>query len=369
MNSRSYAFIDDLRIVWAIAAKDIADAVKNKTFLSIIIGMAMLMLSTQAFPFLARLSAKPSLIVYDAGGTSGGDSELLTKLREDGRYRLIEVDSAEELEDALISVNAEVLGLIVPAGIDPVLASGGEPELDGYVAWSRRSATDKLRSDLEAYLNELLGQPVSVNVAGHVVYPPPEGGASTGTIAIVLVLILTTTGGFLVPYLVLEEKQTHTLDALLVSPASIRHIVAGKALAGLAYCLVAAAVTLAFHWSTVVAWEVAIVATLCGALLTVGLGLLLGSLFESAQQTGLLMGVPALVLMLPVVLAAVGTSLPEPLAELLAWTPTVALGKAYLVSFSGDATLNRALGELAIVLAWAVPIYAIVVWLVRRSDR
>jgi ABC-2 type transport system permease protein len=369
VNSRSYASIDDLRIVWAIAAKDIADAVKNKTFLSIIIGMAMLMLSTQAFPFLIGLSAKPSLIVYDAGGSSGGDSGVLTKLREDGRYRLIEVDSAEELEGALVSADAEVLGLIVPAGVDPALAAGNELELDGYVAWSRRSAADELRSDLEATLRELLGQPVSVNVAGHIVYPPPEGGGSAGMVAIVLVLILTITGGFLVPYLMLEEKQTHTLDALLVSPASIRHIVAGKALAGLAYCLVAAAVVLAFHWSMVVRWEVAIVATLCGAVLTVGLGLLLGSLFENAQQTSLLMGLPALVLILPVVLAAVGASLPDPLAGLLPWTPTVALGKAYLVSFSGAATLARALGDLAIVLAWAVPIYGVVVWLVRRSDR
>jgi ABC-type Na+ efflux pump permease subunit len=368
LNSRNYAFMDDLRIVWAIAAKDIVDAVKNKTFLSIVIGMAMLMLSTQAFPFLVRLSAKPSLIIYDEGGASGDDSELLTKLREDGTYRLIEVDSTGELEDALVSVNAEVLGLTVPSGIDRMPVSG-ELELEGYVLWSRRSAADELRSDLEATLQELLGQPVKVNVAGHVVYPPPEGGGSVGMIAIVLVLVLTIVGGFLVPYLMLEEKQTHTLDALLVSPASIGHIVAGKALAGLAYCLVAAAVTLAFHWSTVVAWEVAIVATLCGATLTVGVGLLLGSLFGSAQQTGLLVGVPALVLMLPVVLAAVGARLPDPLAGLLPWTPTVALGKAYLVSFSGAATLAGALGELAIVLAWAVPIYGVVVWLVRRSDR
>ena len=369
MNSRRYAFIDDLRIVWAIAAKDIADAVKNKTILSIVIGMAMLMLSTQAFPFLMRLSAQPRLIIYDEGGGLDGDSELLIKLRENGRYRLIEVDSVAEMEDALVSMNDEVLGLVVPTDMDAVLGSKGEPELEGYVVWSHRSAADKLGSDLEASLQELLGQPVRVNVAGHVVYPPPEGGTSVGMVAIVLVLILTITGGFLVPYLMLEEKQTHTLEALLVSPASVRHIVAGKALAGLAYCLVAAAVVLAFHWSTVVHWGLVLGATLCGAVLTVGLGLLLGSLFESAQQMGLLLGVPALVLLLPVVLAAAGASLPDPLAMLLPWTPTVALGKAYLVSFAGTARLAGALGDLAIVLAWAVLIYGLVVWLVRRSDR
>ena len=58
-------------------------------------------------------------------------------------------------------------------------------------------------------------------------------------IATVLVIVLATIGGFMVPYLILEEKQTHTMEVLLVSPASVSQIGTGKALAGLFYCLAA----------------------------------------------------------------------------------------------------------------------------------
>jgi hypothetical protein len=54
---------------------------------------------------------------------------------------------------------------------------------------------------------------------------------------------------------------------------------------------------------------------------------------------------------------------------LLPWLPTIALGNLFLLSFSGSATLAQALPDLALVLAWALPLYAAVVWMVRRSDR
>jgi hypothetical protein len=72
--------------------------------------------------------------------------------------------------------------------------------------------------------------------------------------------------------------------------------------------------------------------------------------------------------MLPVMLAMLGTS-PPILESLLPWLPTIALGNLFLLSLSGSATLARALPDLALVLVWSVPLYVVVVWLLRRSDR
>jgi ABC-2 type transport system permease protein len=207
-----------------------------------------------------------------------------------------------------------------------------------------------------------------VEIEGNLVYPPAEGTGSLGMIAAVLTLVLVTTGGFLVPYLIFEEKQTHTMDALLVSPASAADITVGKAVAGIAYCLTAVAVVLAFNYSSVVGWGVAILAVLVGALLAVGVGLLMGTLFETAQQVGAWMTIPIVFLMAPIMLAMLG-NLPPSLESLLPWLPTIALGNLFLLSFSGSATLAQALPDLALVLAWALPLYAAVVWMVRRSDR
>lgn len=187
-------------------------------------------------------------------------------------------------------------------------------------------------------------------------------------IAAVLTLILVTTGGFLVPYLMFEEKQTHTMDALLVSPATAADITIGKALAGIAYCLTAMAVVLAFNHATVTGWGVAILTVLVGAFLAVGVGLLMGALVETAQQVGAWMIVPIAALMAPILFAMLG-NLPPILESLLPWLPTVALGDLFLLSFSGSATLGRALPELAVVLGWTLPLYAAVIWIVCHSDR
>jgi ABC-type Na+ efflux pump permease subunit len=357
-----------LRIIWAIAAKDITDAVKNKTVLTIVLGMATMMLSAQAFPYLLKLSATPRAVVYDAGRPSDGTSYLISAMTEEGTYRLTEVDSQQALEDTLADLNAEVLGLTIPAGFEQVLKSGAQPELQGYVVWARRSAAGKLAGEMERVLETLLLRPVHVEAEGNLVVPRPEGARSLGIVAAVLTLVLVTTGAFLVPYLMFEEKQTHTMDALLVSPASASDITIGKAAAGIAFCLTAMAVVLAFNYSTVVDWRLVTLAVLVGAFFAVGVGLLMGTTFETAQQMGAWMILPIAALTAPIMLAMVG-NLPAVLESLLPWLPTMALEDLFLLSFSGSATLARAVPDLALVLAWTLPLYAGVIWIVRRSDR
>jgi ABC-2 type transport system permease protein len=357
-----------IRIIWAIGAKDVTDAIKNKTIISVVLGMAMMMLSAQAFPFLLGLSATPRAVVYVAGRPADGTSPLISAMAEDGHYRLTEVDSQQALENVLADLNAKVLGLIIPADFAQMSESGAEVELEGYVIWARRAAAGELASEMEAYLETVLQGPVHVETEGNIVYPPPEGAGSQGMLATVIALILVTTGGFLVPYLIFEEKQTHTMDALLVSPASAADIIIGKAVAGVVYCLTAMAVVLAFNHTNIVSWGVVALAVTVGALLAVGVGLLMGSMFETAQQVGAWSIIPIVVLMAPIMLATLG-NLPPVVESVLSWMPTIGLAHLFLLSFSGSATLARTLPDLALVLAWTVPVYAIVIWRVRRSDR
>jgi ABC-2 type transport system permease protein len=326
--------------------------------------MVTMMLTAQVFPFLMKLSTAPRVIVYDPG-----DSRITAELNESDRYRLVEADSRDELDAILVEMNSQVLGLVVPADFDQVLDSGAGLELDGYVVWSARSAASELGSELAEHLSELLGEPVGILVEGNIVYPPPEGTGHLGMIAIVLVMVLAITGGFMVPYLIFEEKQTHTMEALLVSPANVGQILVGKAVAGLFYCLTAIAVALAFNHSTITHWGVSILAAVCGGLLAIAIGLVLGSTFESTQQMGLWAGIPLLLLMVPVMVVSMGMRLPGSLESLFPWLPTVALADLFLLSFSGGATMSRALPDMALVVGWAVPIYLLAVWIVRRLDR
>jgi ABC-2 type transport system permease protein len=355
---------EHFRIIWAMAAKDIVDAIKNRMTISVIVGIGMMMLTGQAFPFLLSLSDISQVVVYDAG-----HSRLVDELSDGDGYRLLTAESKDELDQILLSMNADVLGLSVLADFDQVLDSGGPAEVEGYVVWAARSAAEELKSEMEGYLEEQLGRPVSVRVEGNIVYPPAEGAGRIGMIASVLVLVLVCMGGFIIPYLIFEEKQTHTMEALLVSPASVSQIIAGKALAGLFYCLTAAAVALAFNHAVIVHWGLAVLAVVCGAILIIAIGLVIGSLFQTAQQMSVWIAFPVAALLLPAMLVMVDMRVPAWLEAIVPLLPTIALAKVFLLSFSGSATLAQALPDLAILIGWALPVYAAVVWIVRRSDR
>jgi ABC-2 type transport system permease protein len=174
----------------------------------------------------------------------------------------------------------------------------------------------------------------------------------------------------LVPYLMVEEKESRTLDALLVSPASIGQVVVGKAIAGMVYGLVAAGVVLAFNRTLVVHWELAILAAACGTLFAVAVGLLLGSIFDNPQNMSLWMGLTLIILLLPAFLSlAASSALPKLPRAIMPWIPSAALTKAIRISFSGSVPLDQVFLNLGIVLGSTILLLTTVVWIVRRSDR
>ena len=70
-------------------------------------------------------------------------------------------------------------------------------------------------------------------------------------ISLSLAVVIITIGIILVPFLMIEEKENHTIEALMVSPAIYSQIVIGKAIAGTFYCLVAAAIVLLVNYAVI----------------------------------------------------------------------------------------------------------------------
>jgi hypothetical protein len=61
--------------------------------------------------------------------------------------------------------------------------------------------------------------------------------------------------------------------------------------------------------------------------------------------------------------------LPALLEGILPWTPSVALAEICRASYSEAVPAAQVLTNLGIVLAVSLPLYALVIWKVRRSDR
>jgi len=203
-----------------------------------------------------------------------------------------------------------------------------------------------------------------------VIYPSLDAGGQPFMISLALTIMILTVGFALVPYLLVEEKETHTFEALLVSPARFGQVVAGKALAGTCYCLSAAVVVFLFNAKLFVHWEVAILAVLLGAAFAVAVGLLMGALFDNPATINLWMGVLFMLLLVPTFLAALDSSkLPEVVRTITSWLPSVALGRLLKIAMAGDVPAALLWSNVAVLAVSALVVYVLVVWRVRRSDR
>jgi ABC-2 type transport system permease protein len=354
-----------IRVIWAIAAKDIVDAIQNKTILGVMIGILMIMLTGRVLPLLSGLSDVKTLVVYDEG-----KSQLILGLRKQEDIRLGRMSSQAEMEQS-ISTAADVrLGLVLPADFDQAIAEGRSLELTGYaVHWVKDDQVLEQRTFFERALAELTGQTIHITVDEQRVYPPPDGDGFTSMATGVIVLVTITAGIFLVPYLIADEKQAKTMDALLVSPASIQQIVMGKAIAGSAYCLVTATIAVAFNYNIVVHWGAAILTVACGTAFAVGVGLLLGSLFDMPQHVNATAGVVLAVLILPIYVVGQTARLPSIIRAILPRVPSAALNSALKISLARTVPVGDLWTDLGAVLGVSAVIYAVTAWRVWRMEQ
>ncbi len=307
------------------------------------------------------------VLVYDPG-----ESRLTAELENSDQYQVRRTRSLAEVEQVIGSTGFGLgveFGLAVPDDFDQVLEDGGQPELDGYVAWANRMKASQLKTDFEEQIEELVGQPVRINVEENIVYPPSDSGLWLLMVTITPVTVILMMGIQLVPALLFEEKQTKTMSALLVSPASIGQVVVGKALAGLFYVMVSAGVVFAINWAGVVHWEVVLLFVLGIGVFGVGVGLVLGSFFERQQDVvGLTM------LLLVVFIGALfvnmlGLDIPAVVQAMLPWVPSVALAEIIRFVFLESTPWVQVWTNLGSVLVISLLLYGVVVWKVRRSDR
>ena len=350
-----------LRIIWTVAAKDIIDAIRNKTTLSVILGVLMFTLSSQALPLLTRLSTEHQVVVYSE------DAALVAALKKSEGLELRQVASRQELEQTLSEAMSGVMGLVIPAQ----MPDANPVRLDGYRAhWVAPSELDETRALVERRLTALAEVPVQIDLTDHAVYPQPDADGHPLMAALALANAILIMGTVIVPYAIIEEKETHTLDALLVSPATAGQVIIGKALAGLVYGLLAAGVVFLFNRALVVHWGIALLAVLAGACFAVAVGLLLGGMFDNPQSMGLWMGLVLLILLGPIVLIqAMAASWPAPLRAIMPWIPTVHMSRLFRISFAASVPSGQVLASLGLMGVSTALLLAMTIWQVRRRDR
>ncbi len=351
-----------VRIVGAIAAKDIVDAFKNKVTLGIMIGTAILMLNGMALPLLLGLRDTPVAIVYDP--TRSTQIKALVT-REEFRWRL--ADSAEEVQIAVGEAAEVMLGLVIP----PDFADGATMNVEGYVVhWAKPAEVTEIVAFFEEQLSRATWQEVHIHTRSNTIYPPADAGGQPFMLSMTLTVVILTLGLALVPILLLDEKESHTLDALLVSPARLDQVMVSKVIVGIFYCLVACGVALALNHKYIVHWIAVLLPIVLGALFASSLGLLLSSWLDNAATVNLWMTGVLLVLLIPMLMIMVNSSKISPVVQAaLAWTPSVLISSLFRTAMAGTLRDASLLGHVTALLGIIVLIYVMIGLRVRRIDR
>lgn len=353
-----------LRIVFAIVRKDLIDALHNRTILAVVGGTLLLVLTNQAIPYLVRRHSRPILVVLEPSG-----STLARQMAENSRLNVVRSDSWEQMNAVVTQGIVPSLGLIVPEGF----ADGpdGQSELTGYVAhWAGGRDTAEMVSIVEEEVSTAVGRPVAVSPADERLYPPIDSGSQglvySSSLFQILGLFVVLLG--LVPTLLMEEKEDHTMEVLLLSPASAAHVVAGKAIVGFVYGgLVALAVGLPNAGMVTHVWVMA-AASLVAIILAVGIGVLIGSLFDDTQNAGLGMGALIMLLLMPLLARPAIVARLGPAAETaLSALPSVLLMDVMRQTYVREVDFGAMGWRLGALAVMALAVYGLVVWRLRRE--
>ncbi|HSB66448.1 MAG TPA: ABC transporter permease, partial [Anaerolineales bacterium] len=335
---------DSLYIACVIGTKDILDALKNKGSRNNLFIIVLMVMFFYWLSDIRPFDKKVSVVAYDES------TSLLTmesvKLSNGTEYTFQKATSFEDMQQKMANQD---LGLVIPTDFNQGLASDGTGTLEGYIFWVSRSKVGGLEARYSQAFSEILNQPVRVVIGDHILIPRATADGQQTNVTYLMVYFVFSTALLLIPHLMLEEKQTKTLDALLTSPASPGQIVFGKALAGLFYILIVGGLAMALFSLYIVNWFLAISAFLGYALLAVGLGLLVGSFIKSMKQLGPWMLVLMLVLMIPP-LFYTAPNLKEGIRVVFTWMPSSALASLFRFACSTSYTVQQILPNLAIAL-------------------
>jgi ABC-type Na+ efflux pump permease subunit len=365
MSSQAALRFKRLRIVLAITAKDLVEAIKNKNTLAVILPVLFIVLVYRFLPGISHRDDPPRVFVFDPSESSFG-----AKMEESPFLNVYFSSSVERMKLGVSESDLPELGLILPSGVDAKLAGGSTLKLQGYVVhWVSDDQVSELELLVEEELSALAEQPVEIDVDHESIYPTIESSGLSMLMGLSLTFTAVMLGVSFLPHLMLEEKINRTMDALMVSPVRPFELALGKALVGLAYAMVIGVAGIAMYGQLITQWGVALVLYAAGALFMTSVGLLLGSLLENRQQLMLWAWVILIPFLIPTFLVIMRGLIPDAAINIMRWIPSVVLSRSLSAATVEMVSITDYLLELLILLIGAVLVLGLVAWTLRRQDR
>jgi len=290
-----------LQSVTAIMAKDVKAGSRNTIFIFVVVSpFVYTLLLSLIFGGLAK--DQPKVGIYDMDGSR------LVPLAKDLEGWIVRTYSDESALLNAVKAGAIDGGVKLVSGFDELLAKGQSPELE--VKFSGRSyASHRLaiKNTLSKLVREMAGQEVPIEFNNTVLGDEIALSMKERITPFIFLAVIMISGYFLTSLGIVEERETRTVAALSVSPATVTEFIAAKALLGYLMAVIATSLTFVLNGITSPAYLGLIMPfMLLGGAFAVFLGVILGvsfsnftELYGTAKGANILLFAPALVILFP----------------------------------------------------------------------
>lgn len=353
----------NLNIVSAITRKDLVDAIRHRYLLTALVTPLFVALLFRVMLPSANSRDLLTVVVHDPAG-----SGLVAELQNSPRIGVVEVASADATPKE-VETRKAIGGIVVPANFASEIAAGRQPELTVYINNDKNTFEQAaFRRLLDQLVRSFAKQPDPARFVWVDIDKDKKdeliGGTSLDQIMLPLLLILTfgMTGAFVVPLLIVEEKEKRTLDFLLSSPASLKEIIAGKALTGVVYTLLIASLLLGINRQFIRNWPMTFLTVVVGLLFVVGVGMVIGSLLKNTMQVNTWASFVLMVLLFP---SFPSIGITKWFDNAMRFVPTYYLSEALKLSMAG--TISSQLWiHLVVLTGCTLIVFFAAAWALRR---
>ena len=348
------------RIIRALVSKDFSLYFRNRFFAVVtVLGIVFYL----AIYFWMPKSVDESL---DIGLYTPAMLPAFEQVEGEG-LKLQVVETEEELKEGVIN-GQYIAGIALPSDIMEDLISGQKPEISLYFS---PDVPQETKDAVEFIIRELVyqqtGQPLTVEVSEEILGPdmmgmqiPPRDRIRP--LLAVMLLIFETYG---LANLIAEEVERGTIQALLVTPVSVRGFFISKGITGISLAFGQAALFMAIVGGMNQQPLIIIVTLLLGAVLVTGIGFIIASLSKDLMSV-LAWGMVALI---PLFIPSFGVMFPGAVTGWIKFIPSY-----YLIdTVHRTASFGAGWGDIWLNLLILIGCDLVLVWIgimaLRRKTR
>lgn len=346
------------RIAWRVLLKDLRLGPRSPILLWAIVFPVVGTLLVQIV-FGSLFAPQPRLGIVDEGG-----SQVAAEMARVEGVELSLVESEDDLV-ARVRDNSLDAGLVLPAGFDAAVRAGERPPLQFFVGGeslaSNRLILAVTTLDL---IRSVEGStpPVDVEVVST---GDPLLPMSSRLVPLLVLFALLIAGVFVPAFSIVQERESGTLTALLVSPARGVEILAAKAVMGIVLAFLMTLVTLWINDALGNQPVALLLSVAIGAVMLAEVGLLFGSAAKDAKVLFTLMKSVNILLFAPVVFY-IFPDWPQWIGQLF---PTYyIINPIYEVAIQ-DAALAQIGPQLLVAVAITILLVPVVVVMSRRMTQ